>query len=87
MQGRVAWYDPVSRRGRVATQEGRSYSFTLPDSAEHVRGGDVVAFQLIGDTGQARAVDVRVQQSGVDYLNTQQRDLVNEFLSTVTIQR
>ena len=87
MQGRVGWYDPGSRRGRVATQEGRSYSFTLPDRAEDVRGGDVVAFRLIGETDRAQAVDVHVQQSGVDYLNTQQRDLVNEFLSTVTIQR
>ena len=87
MQGRVGWYDPVSRRGRVATQEGRSYSFTLPHWAEDVGGGDVVAFRLIGDTDQARAVDVHVQQSGVDYLNAQQLDLVNEFLSTVAIQR
>lgn len=87
MQGRVWWYDPVSRRGRLATREGQSYPFALPDSAADVRGGDVVVFRLTTATELRQAVDVHVRQSGVDYLNTEQRDLVNEFHSTVAIQR
>ncbi len=86
MIGLVRWYDPVSRSGRLATPEGKSFSFTLPESAGDLHGGDLVAFELTPANGD-RAVDVHVTQSGADYLNDQQRELVNEFHSLVTIQR
>ena len=86
MEGRILWYNLATRQGRLVTDERESYSFVLDHTAKEVEGGDLVGFQVTKDGGTPQAVDVRLMRRCVDYLNTEQRALVNEFHSTVAIQ-
>ncbi len=85
MQGRVQWYDPGSRRGRLIDQDGQALQFEMASTKADIHGGDVVCFRA-GDDNASRAVEVRVVQRCVDYLNNSERALVNQFHSTVAIK-
>ena len=87
MQGRVRWFDPMSRRGRLAAADGGSYWFEATASVGEVHGGDAVCFRPADHGQQQQAVDVEVTQSGAEYLNATQRDLLGKFLSTISIER
>ncbi|HUU94506.1 MAG TPA: hypothetical protein VM487_02110 [Phycisphaerae bacterium] len=87
MQGQVRWYEPASRRGRLATGGGQSYPFTLPESADGLRGGDLVEFRLADAAGPGQVVEVRLRQRGLDSLTTTERKLVDRFLSEIPIER
>lgn len=86
MKGRVQWYDLASQRGRLTTSAGRSLPFRLAESVGNIQGGDIVGFRVQSDGGQVQAVGLRIIQTCVDYLNDQERGLVNQFHSTVAIQ-
>ncbi|MHC4064404.1 MAG: hypothetical protein ACYSUQ_11745 [Planctomycetota bacterium] len=87
MEGRVHWYNPATRHGRVTTDEGESFFFVLDHTAKEVGGGDLVGFQVAKDGTTPRAVEIQLLRTCVDYLNTEQQALVNQFHSTVAIQR
>ena len=86
MHGRVQWYDPASHEGRLTTADGQSFPFGITDPTDSIQGGDVVRFRAVEQDGRQRAADVEIVQSCVDYLSHQQRPLLDQFHSTVSIQ-
>jgi len=87
VEGRILWYNLATRQGRLTTDEGESFSFVLDRAVKEVGGGDLVGFQVAKDGATPQAVDIQLLQTCVDYLNTKQRALVNQFHSTVAIRR
>ena len=86
MQGRVAWYQPASRGGRLITTDGQSMPFVAAENVGDLQGGDVVRFQVDSDHGGIRAVDLEVAQTCVDHLSSLQPALVSRFHATVSIR-
>ena len=87
MEGRIRWYNPVTRQGRVITSDSQSFSFVREAAVPELAGGDVVTFRVATQGVSSRAVDVQLRQSGVAYLDAHKRSLVDEFHRTVAVVR
>ena len=85
MRGRVLWYRPRVGAGMIASDTGAEVAFHVDQGQLSLQGGDVVEFEPKANGLRVEAGQIRLIESGVDYLNTQHRSLVNEFHAVVEV--